>query len=298
MGYINIFISNKSKLSINNNQLSIETDSKHLYPLEDINSIVIESMECVITSYALQDLINNNVAVFLCNKQHMPNGVVLPINNFYRPLKILKKQIEMSKPLKKQIWQKIVSQKIFNQSLCLKYCEKKESNRLIELSNSVLSGDASNCEATAAAIYFKALFGNDFIRHSSCIINAILDYGYSLLRGMIARTLVAYGLNPTMGIFHKNELNGFNLADDIIEPFRPVVDLLAFELKDEEQLSSDVKKRIFSITSKEIEINKQKYSLPYAIEIMVQSVKRSIEDNKLDIMLPFLLKDGSLHKYE
>lgn len=196
----------------------------------------------------------------------------------------------MPKPVLKRMWQSIVMQKIENQALVLKELEYYDSYKELKLiSNKVLSGDSTNMEAVAAAIYFKTIFGKDFSRKNADLYNSCLNYGYAIVRGMISRSLVMYGFEPALGIFHHNQLNAFNLADDIIECFRPLVDLYVLKnvtIKDE--LDSDTKRVIYNLINILILIDGKSYNIQTAIENVVKSLATSFENKSNDIKLPVL----------
>ena len=300
MAFINIFISKPAKLNIKNKQLEVVSEITKSFPIEDINSIIIDSLQVNITAYTLSELIENKVAIVMCNQQHLPNGIMLPCNNHSRQLKILKHQMELPLPIKKQLWQQIIKQKIFNQASVLKILGLSGFDKLEYYSKAVLSNDSTNLEATAANFYFKKLFGQDFTRSDNNILNAALNYGYTILRSIIARTIIAYGLEPVLGLFHKSELNNFNLADDIIEPFRPVVDLFVAQNKEFyelDELTPKLKASLVNLLNVNILINKKEYNVSYAIEEMIKSLQNAIIFKKGDIELPSIL-DLKLHSYE
>ena len=244
MGYINLFLSTPCSIRINHGQLVVRGEEEHGFPVEDLNSVLIETAECTITSYALSTLSDAGAVVFTCDGKHLPNGVILPLNSYYRPLKILKLQQNIPKPLQKQLWQSIVKRKIENQATCVEITSNEPVDDLYSLAKSVSSDDAKNLEAVAANLYFKKIFGKDFVRRDDSFINLALNYGYSIVRGLIARTLTVYGFEPSIGVHHASELNNFNLADDIIEPFRPIVDMIVFNFIGQEKLTPQIKKQL------------------------------------------------------
>ena len=233
MAFRNVYVQNDVHIRIQNEQLLVQTkEENYTIPLEDINSVCIESLRTTITTYTLKKFIEHDIIVYVCDERHLPTGILVGTNNYSRQLKNLKLQFNMSKPLMKRIWQEIIKVKILNQAKCLKELQFKEYINLEEMVEGVNSGDTNNVEAKAAYKYFKTLFGTGFNRDIDCIENAALNYGYSIIRGMIARTLIMYGFEPALGIFHHNQLNNFNLADDLIECFRPVVDLYVYQVVD------------------------------------------------------------------
>lgn len=299
MGFVNLFLSSPCKLTIKNRQLCVQGDCEHKYPLEDLNSIMVENNQCNVSSSALQSLAQNGVATFFCDKKHMPNGVLVPFNIYFRQKKTIVLQNEISKPLKKQLWQKIVISKIENQAQNLEFCKCENSQKLYEISKKVLSDDSQNFEAVAANLYFRNLFGKSFVRRQEDFVNAALNYGYTVLRGCIARTLVCYGFEASIGLHHRNELNNFNLADDLIEPFRPIVDLLVFNICKANfcELNPQVKKYLYNVVNLDVEINGQIQSVHHAIELEIQSLGKSLCNGECKLLLPKLMP-VALHKYE
>lgn len=298
--YRNIYISSPVKLSTRNEQLVVNSDNQSSIPIEDINSIVIEDLSTSITCHALHKCTENNVAVYLCNNKHLPSAIVLPLNQYHRQLKILQNQINISKPTKKRLWQQIIKQKIKNQGECLKILEKENFHKLLELSKLVNSGDTENIESTAAIYYFKSLFGNKFIRSEENIINSALNYGYAIIRGHIARSLIAHGFEPCLGIFHCNQLNNFNLADDLIEPFRPMVDLyVAQNILNSNDAVFERKHKLglYNLVSYSIFSGSEKHSLTYAIERLVKSLFGCYLGLNEQILLPELIP-LRIHEYE
>ncbi|MDR2152364.1 MAG: type II CRISPR-associated endonuclease Cas1 [Helicobacteraceae bacterium] len=198
-------------------------------PLEDICAIVIETQQATLTAPLLDSLAQQGGALFVCDKTHTPSGVFLPFHQHSRYAKTARSQIKWSAPFKKRVWQSLIKQKILNQAALLAHYGSANAQRLKNLADKVQSGDTDNKEAQAATIYWQTLFKN-FSRSAIDIRNSALNYGYSIVRGAIARSVVSAGLIPAFGVHHSNELNAFNLVDDLIEPFRPIVDLLAIEL--------------------------------------------------------------------
>lgn len=299
MAFINIFLSSLCKVNVRNDQLIIQGDKVSEFPIEDINSIMIENHSINLSAYTLYRLVENGTAVFICNKYHLPLGIMYSFSDATRKSKLILSQFNISKPLKKQLWQNIIIAKIKNQANCLRLCGIIKAEEIEKLCSNVLSGDSGNIEAIAALKYFKYLFGNKFIRRQENIINACLNYGYSIIRGLIARTLSVYGFETSIGLFHSSELNNFNLADDLLEPYRPIIDMFVYKNIDYEleMLTPQLKKAIYNIINLNIEINNQIHSVNYSIELTVQSLKNSILNNEKKLLLPKLM-DGSIHKYE
>lgn len=290
MEYRNIFIANPAKLSIQRNQLVIQQEQRFTVPLEDISSILIESRQVTLTTSALSAIAEAGVTAFLCDERHMPSAVVLPTNQYCRQRKLLLAQVTLPKPLQKQLWQQIIKQKIRNQALCLRLLKKQGAETLEALADAVRSGDSDNRESVAAAVYFPALFGEHFSRELDCPQNAALNYGYAILRGCIARNLVVHGLEPCLGLHHCNAQNNFNLADDLIEPYRPLVDLYVssyVELTGE--LTPKRKQQLFNLTSYLVKQGQRKYRLMTGVGRCCASLASCISEQSKDLELPQLI---------
>lgn len=273
MNFINVFVSDEYRIGIEKNCLALSGAEKYFFPLEDIGTVMLENNRCTISVNALSKLSKCGATVFVCDEKHLPSAELLPCNDYYKAYARYKTQISISKPRLKNLWREIIKAKIANQSDCLCRCGI-DSVRLDELNSSVRSGDSGNVEAQAAAYYFPVLFGRGFTRDEENGINAALNYSYAIVRGIIARQIASRGFLPCVGIFHRNEYNAFNLADDLIEPFRPIVDYFVYNCRDmlTDGLSPIVKKKLFSIVNLEVVSGKEKHSLAYAVEREVESV--------------------------
>lgn len=295
--YQQIMIDSRAKVYQKNNQLCIDNGEINHFPIEDIDTLVIANRESSITTRCLDSLVENGSSVLICGANYMPEGVLLPFGAYSRRLRMIRWQIGQSKPAIKQLWKRIVQQKIINQGRCLALASKNDCVSV--LAEKVQSDDKGNMEAVAAARYFKALFGSEFVRHEMDMVNSILDYGYAIIRAAIARYLAAYGFEPCLGIHHRSELNAFNLADDLIEPFRPLVDLYASQQEniESEQLPKAVRQDLVGLLSANIMMGKEKVKVSNAIESVVQGLSRWYQDAEKQIELPVLLP-LSLHSYE
>ena len=299
MAYRCIIVENPAQLSVKNNQLIIRTDRVHSVPIEDISALLLESRQTTVTAAALSRLGECGCCVFTCDEKHLPCAVLMPFMQHSRQSSVAEKQLSAGEPLKKRLWQAIIKAKISNQALCLRYCgKKKESEVLSAMISRVRSGDTDNVEAAAARYYFPALFGAGFTRGIDCGYNAALNYGYAILRGSIARSLAVYGFLPLFGLHHSSTLNAFNLADDLIEPFRPVVDLLVSSVMDkDDELTPEKKRLLFNCLNLDILSGEQHHSVSYAIERAVQSLSRSLEEKEVKLLLPELT-ELKQHSYE
>lgn len=223
-------------------------------PIEDIGVMVLDHKQITITSGVLEALLENNCAVITCDSHSLPVGLLLPLTGNSTQNERFRNQINASQPLRKQLWQQTVQSKIRNQAKVLELCSHTGTGCMLAWANDVRSGDPDNLEARAAVYYWKGLFGkiNGFIRERDGVCpNNLLNYGYAILRAVVARSLVASGLLPTLGIHHHNRYNAYCLADDIMEPFRPYVDRLVYDIVeqygDNIELSKDVKAELLSI---------------------------------------------------
>ncbi len=231
MGWRTVVITKPSKISIENDQLKYAPKDAEAIkvPIDDISVIILEVHQVTITSALMSRLTESNIVLFTCDKTHTPNGVFIPFHQHSRYTQVAHKQIAWTEPFKKRVWQKIVSQKVWNQSRTLEYMGKEKVKQLEAYAKNVKSADSSKVESSAARIYFIALFGKFNRRDESDWRNSALNYSYALIRGAISRSLAAHGFLPAFGLFHHSTLNAFNLSDDIIEPYRAFVDVVVSE---------------------------------------------------------------------
>lgn len=249
MAWRSVIISNPAQLRLENRALVISQDAGVArVMLEDLSVLVLETPQAIVSTAVLSACMEAQVAVVTVDGRHMPNGILVPFQSHSRPLRVLKAQVSLGQPVRKRLWQRIVRTKIENQSSVLRRAGKLAESRKLEiLVDRVGSGDPENVEARAAQSYFRHLFGKDFARHQERLVNAALDYGYAIFRAALARELASHGFVTALGLFHRNELNAYNLADDLLEPYRPLIDarvLDAFAGQEERELVSSDKGRI------------------------------------------------------
>ena len=300
MSFRSIIIANPARISLRNSQLVIHTDKDHTVAPEDISALLLESRQTTVTTAALSRLGECGCAVFVCDEKHMPCAILTPFHRHSRELAVLKSQMNASEPRKKRLWQEIVKEKIRNQALCLQLSGNTEkADTLFGMIERVRSGDPDNVEASAAQLYFPALFGPSFTRASEDCRNAALNYGYAILRGNVARYLAVYGFLPVLGLHHRSTLNSFNLADDLMEPFRPIIDLLVSRTAEENDadLSPAQKQALFNCLNLDILSGGKHHSVNYAIEREIQSLISALSDKAEALALPRLL-DLKQHRYE
>lgn len=271
-----------------------ETKTTRTVPIEDIGVVVLDNRQITITQGLLDALLENNCALITCDKSRMPVGLMLPLCGNTTQNERFRTQIDASLPLKKQLWQQTVQAKIKNQAALLHERGVVVSNMLI-WSDKVKSGDSDNLEARAAAYYWKNIFPfiDDFTRGRDGIPpNNLLNYGYAILRAVIARALVSSGLLPTLGIHHHNRYNAYCLADDIMEPYRPYVDRLVLDIifsgDDYTKLSVDVKSKLLSIPVIDVVINGERRPLMIAASITTSSLAKCFNGEIRKIIYPEL----------
>lgn len=282
-GWRTVLVTKACRLSVKNLQLVYEPHEEEAVkvPLEDITVIVLENNQSTLTTALLSLIAEKNIALFTCDSFHMPNGCFIPFHQHSRYSQISHLQRDMKLPLKKQLWQKIISQKITNQSGLLKYFDI-DNIQLELLKDKVKSGDSENLEALAARKYWCMLF-DDFRRDQKSLdpINIALNYGYAIVRGAVARSLVSYGLLPTFGVFHNSELNAYNLADDIIEPLRPMVDMVVKKLALEDELDIhmgvSVKSALINVLNMDVQLENESVTVLHVCDVMAHTFVKSMK---------------------
>ena len=259
-------------------------------PLDDIAVLLLTAQGVTITKNILNALSEKGCITIFCGANYIPQSMVLPIASHTYFTKIIKTQINASEPFKKRIWQQIVIQKIKNQSLCLKNCNKQDNIELLDkISRMVKSGDPDNREAYGAKMYWKSLFGETFIRDKNGDgINSFLNYGYAIMRAGMARAICSHGLIPSLGIHHDNNLNQFCLADDLFEIYRPIVDTFVYKLteKGEKELNPKNKKVLANLLKVKVHTSEGETSAVQSMQYMVSSFVKALEIGKPDIELP------------
>lgn len=287
-----ILLENKASLTTKNLQLVVKTETKEsTIPIEDIGYIVIDNPEIYLSIPALNLLVENNTAVIICNTNHLPNGMFLNLNSHHIQQEIFKNQINATIPLKKQLWQQTIVEKIKNQGILLEKITSKKNNFEF-LASKVLSGDTTNMEGVAASFYWKSFFKHDFKRERfGDYPNNFLNYGYALLRAATARALSGSGLLNTLGIHHKSKYNAFALADDIMEPYRPIVDEKVFELMNhynEQELNTQLKAELLQILTRTVYFKDEKSPLMVALQKTASSLQQCYMGDRKKIKYPKL----------
>jgi len=289
-----IYFGNPCYLSKKDNQLNItlqENKIKHI-PIEDIGIIILDNPQITITNALLRSLVENNAAVLTNDEHHLPLGLLLPLASHSTYTEKLKYQVSASVPLKKNLWQQTIKKKIQNQAAVLVKLGIT-TTKMDYWASQVKSGDPDNYEARAAAYYWDTIFHSNFRRgRYGEPPNNILNYGYAILRAIVARSLVASGLLPALGIFHRNKYNAFCLADDIMEPYRPFVDLIVLNIMEMDtfngELTTEIKKILLNIPVTDIIINGYSSPLMVGIKQTTASLMQCFEGSLRKITYPEL----------
>ena len=291
-----LFFGNPAYLSTRNEQLVVnfpeEERKETTIPIEDLGYVVLEDPQITITNGLLMKLIQNKTAVITCDKQHLPCSLMQPLVGHTEQTERMRHQLNASQPLKKNLWQQTVSAKIYNQALHL---ESREKNalKLKRWSTDVKSGDTGNLEAIAAAHYFQNLFSKvaGFSRNQKGVPpNNLLNYGYAILRAVVARALVSSGMLPSVGIFHRNKYNAFCLADDIMEPYRIYIDSVVYDIVETgcnmEDLSRNLKTKLLLIPALDVYIDGKWSPLMNAVSRTTSSLYECFLGSSRKILYP------------
>ena len=256
-----IYIGNPSYLKLKQKQLVVQDpetkEIKGTVPVEDIALLLLDHYQITISNQLLIKLQGNNVAVISCDEHHLPFGMMLPMYGHTEYSERIKHQLAASEPLKKQLWKQTVEQKIENQKALLNL-NNKVSEPLAEYKLNVKSGDTTNREGMAAQFYWKHLFENFYRERFGDEPNNLLNFGYAILRSIVARALVSSGMLPVLGIFHRNKYNAYCLADDIMEPYRPFVDKLVYNYvvnSGNSELTKEARAYILTIATQDVFID-------------------------------------------
>ncbi len=298
-----IVLSNQAYVKKENNQLVIQQarhndggqgTETHSVPIEDIGILMIESHQCTITEAAISALMENNAVFISCNSFHHPDGMMLPLAGHTLHTVVLKDQIKASLPLRKQLWQQTMKAKILNQAAALNMFGIN-TEPLEYWSRKVRSGDPDNYEGRAAAYYWKNFFPGDygFVRDPEGMApNGLLNYGYTILRAATARAIVGSGLHPAIGLFHKSQYNPFCLADDLMEPYRPFVDLVVRTICSEQgqnaDLSPETKKQLLTILGNDVWIEEERKPMLLGLTSTTSSLVRCFAQETKKISYPLL----------
>lgn len=283
---------NPARLSLKLEQIVIELqDVTRTVPIEDVGVVILDHKQITITHALINALLANNCAIVTSNDKHLPVGLMLPLDGHNLQSERFREQIEASEPLKKQMWQQTVIAKILGQAHVLGM-QHIEHGNMFKWAKDVRSGDTDNMEARAAAYYWRNMFEKDaFIRAPQGLPpNNLLNYGYSIVRAMMARALVGAGLLPTLGIHHHSRYDAYCLADDIMEPYRPFVDMKVLEMWSKGGITSDIsseqKRELLGITTMDVNISGHRSPMMLAIQTTAQSVQKCYSGEARKIIYP------------
>lgn len=291
MGWRTLYIEDSHKVSLYLNNLKLESaDEQYVIPIADIDTIVFNNYKMYITVQLLCKLSQNNVCVIICEKNGLPEIVLNPITGNYTAFRQQELQLNLSEERKALLWQRIIEAKIENQSEVLSACVPKSAGlrHLTGFVTEVAPADSTNREGLAAKVYFRNLFGEDFLREheSGDPVNSALNYGYGVLRAMLARSIVAKGLLPTIGIKHRNLYNHFNLTDDFIEPYRPIVDQWVWHNIHQTQdiFARDRRISLLETLSGKIHLDGKKYGIAQSMNYYVDSIIHYMETGDMTLV--------------
>jgi CRISPR-associated protein Cas1 len=295
MAWKGLHVSRQARLNTADGQIVVaQDDGEARLPLEDIAYIILDAPHATLTSTLLSACMDNGVAVVTTDARHTPNGLLLPFHSHHRQAGVASLQVALGEPLKKRCWQRIVSTKIDNQAAHLDARGRRGAEALRAMRGLVGSGDPDNVEARAARDYWSRLF-DDFVRaDESDLRNKMLNYGYAVVRAAVARALVAFGCLPALGLHHESAANAFNLADDIVEPFRPFVDALAFDRAAEREKCSELtiedRRAMAGILMRDCRVADETVSLLVATEKAAESLVQAMEARSAALLkLPEML---------
>lgn len=282
MAFRTVYIEKAVRVRLDLNNIVVTYENENYYiNLDEISTIVFDDPRCNVSLKLLATLCEQGINVIFNDSSHMPIGSLQTLYNHARAPKKIKTQISWDKNSQIYLWTEIIKEKIGNQLYTLKKLEKMEKTYLLEeMIKEITLGDLSNKEGIASRIYFKELFGNTFIRFDNNIISYALNYIYQVIRSKIAQEIVSCGYVPALGICHKSEFNLYNLADDFIEPFRPICDYYVYEILNnavEDYLTPTIKQNILDILNYPIEYQNAKYKIHVVIQFYVQSLFRYLE---------------------
>ena len=296
MAFRTLTIDSAAEIHVRSGQLTVQRldDEKPLHiDLDDLACIVLANLDITLSTGAINMIGQHGITVLGVGRNYMPTSILLPFARNSRYSQIVDRQLGMTVPLKKQLWTRIIKQKIANQAEVLAISERPGYDQLIELARSVRSGDPDNREAIAARFYFPRL-KSGYMRDEVSPTSSILNYGYAVVRSTLARSVVSHGFITSIGLHHDNGRNEFNLVDDLIEPFRPIIDLqmLSIDLSDEdpERLSRASRRAMTSVLRNACLVGNRKTSCLAATEEIVISLMRAIEERDAkQLLLPRVL---------
>lgn len=292
-----LYFGNQAELHVRNSQLCIYTgehkDDPITRPLEDIGIVIIDNPRIMLTTSVMTGLMESGAALLVCGPNHMPTGLMLNLEGHCEQSERFRTHLSATLPMRKQLWQQTVKRKILNQAAVAKMMKGAEVGNMIAWAKSVKSGDTDNREGLAAGYYWRVLFEDmpGVTRdRGGAEPNSLLNYGYAIVRATVARALVASGMHPSIGIYHRNKYNAYCLADDVMEPYRPYVDLTVLEIcneiADATLENREVKRRLLSITTREVEIEGMRRPLMTGVSDTASSLMKCFAGKSSIIRYP------------
>lgn len=285
MAWRGVLVSRPTRLSLDNHCCLAETEDGPIrLALEDLSWIVLDTPQVTLSAAVLSALAGANVLVLSCDGKHLPNGALLPLQGHFRQVGTLRTQVAVTNALKRRLWQRLIAAKIANQGEVLGRLGLEGGRGLLAMARRVEPGDPDNLEGRAAKEFFSRLFEAFRRRRDGDVRNAMLNYGYAVVRAAIARDLAAQGFHPALGIHHDSVENAFNLADDLIEPFRPLVDLAVVQRLAErdpeagQDLTLDDRRALAAVLSREVRLGGESFAMAHASERVVDGLLAALTE--------------------
>jgi len=295
MAWRGLHISRPAYLSLDGGRISVqafdEEDNEPLFfPIEDAAWIILDNTRCTLSARLISACMEAGTPVIFSDSSHLPCGMALPFHQHFAQTQVSRAQLSTTTPFKKRIWSQIVKTKIHNQAKNLDHLQNPDALALKNMAKIVKSGDPKNVEARAARYYWGRLFEGFVRSNESDIRNALLNYGYACVRAVIARAIVAVGFIPSVGLHHDGRFNPYNLADDLIEPFRPIVDWAVVEhlrIRNgtEVTLTLDDRREMAAILTRDLILSGEQLSLLHATEQMADALRRAVQENKPQLLI-------------
>ena len=283
MSWRTIVVTNTAKLDYQLGFMVIRGEETVKIHINEIEMLIVESTAVSFTAYLMNELIKNKVKVIFCDEKRNPSSELLPYYGSHDTSAKIRHQMEWTKENKAAIWTEIVTEKIRKQAEHLQDRFKKEAVLLYQYIEEMAFGDETNREGHAAKVYFKALFGKDFSRTEDCPLNAALNYGYSIILSLFTREVVSNGYITQVGLFHDNMFNQFNLACDLMEPYRPIIDRFVLEMNPV-QFEKEEKHQMITILNKEVFVDGKKELLGKSVKIYTRSVFDALNDQDISLI--------------
>ena len=284
MSWRTVVVSSRSKLELKNGYLVIRSDTVKRVHLDEISVLVIENTGSAVTAALLEALWANKTVVIFCDHKRNPGAQLLPYYNSFDCSARVNTQIQWTQDVKDLVWTEIIKEKIRKQAQVIEKLNLKNSDLLYSYIDEIETGDSTNREGHAAKVYFNSLFGSSFSRSDDCFTNSALNYGYGLLLSLVNREIVANGYLTQLGLFHKNVFNQFNLSSDLMEPFRPLFDLIVYSMPKRNDLEHGDKLFLLNTLNERVQIGKSKQTVINAVGIYVKSVLDALDNNELSLI--------------